>query len=145
MNPQSEKSMKPQAAATPISEPASPDSHCTGTLSSHLMEVSTEDPACVFVVRQIHKLGFQSREKIFQHYSQFGKVLRVLVADKRVKAFPGANGQRKTRPGGLGLIVMRSGASVSKILALGSEQCIDGHNVVIQAYEGPRTSNLMVD
>jgi hypothetical protein len=145
MNPQSEKSMKPQASSTPISEPASPDSHCTGTLSSHLMEVSAEDPACVFVARQLHRLGFQSREKLRQHYSQYGKVLRVLVADKRVKAFPGVNTQRKTRPGGLGLILMKNSASVRKILADGQEQYVHGHKILIQPYEGPRTNTLVID
>jgi len=116
-----------------------------GTLSAHLMEMSSEDPACVFVARQLHKLGFQSREKLRQHYSQYGKVLRVLVADKRVKAFPGTSGQRKTRPGGLGLVVMKTAASTQKILEMGSEQIVYGHKVIVQPYEGPKTNTMMFD
>lgn len=126
-------------------EAAPVDSSCNGTLSSHLMEVSEGDPTCVFVVRQIHKLGFQSREKLRQHYSQYGKVLRVLVADKRVKAFPSTNGQRKTRPGGLGMIVMQSAASVNKVLAAGAEQLVGGYSILIQPYEGPKTNSLIID
>lgn len=134
-----------KAASPPASEAVSPDSHCTGTLSSHLMEVSAEDPACVFVARQLHRLGFQSREKLRQHFSQYGKVLRVLVADKRVKAFPGVNTQRKTRPGGLGLILMKNAASVRKILSDGQEQYVYGQKVLIQPYEGPKTNTLVID
>lgn len=126
-------------------ESASADPSCSGTLSAHLMEVSTEDPACVFVVRQIHKLGFQSRDVLWQHYSQYGKVQRVLVADKRVKAFPGANGQRKTRPGGLGLIVMQSADVVREILAMGGEHVILGHSIIIQPYEGPKTNAFIAN
>jgi len=129
-----------QPVSTAMSEISSQDANSNGTLSSHLMEVSAEDPSCVFVARQIHKLGFQSRERLRQHFSQYGKVVRVLVADKRVKTFSGPNGQRKTRPGGLGLIVMRSPSSVRRVLGAGGNQLVCGHWVAIQPYDGPKTA-----
>lgn len=143
--PQAQQSQQARSVTQKRTRQQDGRADANGTLSSHLMEVSSLDPARVFVARQIHKLGFQSREKLWQHFSEHGKVLRVLVADKRVKAFPGANGQRKTRPGGLGLIVMKSDESVNAILALGSEQNIDGHHVIIEPYEGPKTNNMLID
>lgn len=121
------------------------DSSCNGTLSSHLMEVSAEDPACVFVARQLHKLGFQSREMLLQHYSAYGRVQSVLVADKRVKAYQGSNNHRKTRPGGLGIVVMKDADSVQRILAIGREQFVSGHKVIIQPYEGPKMNAMKSD
>lgn len=108
------------------------------TLRSHLTELSTEDPGCIFITRRINKLGFRSREILHQHYSQFGEVSRVLVAHSKVKPFRDSSGQLCTRPGGLGLIVMRKASAVKKIIALGEEQMVAGHQIRIQCFERPK-------
>jgi len=108
------------------------------TLRSHLTELSTEDPGCIFITRRINKLGFRSREILQQHYSQYGEVSRVLVAHSKVKPFRDSSGQLRTRPGGLGLIVMRKAPVVKKILALGEEQMVAGHQIRIQCFERPK-------
>jgi hypothetical protein len=108
------------------------------TLRSHLTELSTEDPGCIFITRRINKLGFRSREILQQHYSQYGEVSRVLVAHSKVKPFRDSSGQLRTRPGGLGLVVMRKALAVNKILALGEEQMVAGHQIRIQCFERPK-------
>jgi hypothetical protein len=112
------------------------------TLRSHLTEVSHEDQACIFIARRINKLGFRSREILRQHYSQYGDVSRVLVAHSKVKPFRDAYGHLRTRPGGLGLIVMQSAESVSKILAAGEEQLVAGHQIRVQVFERPNAADL---
>jgi len=120
------------------------ESKYNGTLSDHLVEVSEADPSCVFVVRQIHKFGFQSCDLLRRHFSHYGKVLRVLVADKRVKCFAGCAGERKTRPGGMGLIIMEDAGSVSRIMSAGCEQLVFGNSIVVQPYDGPKTGTCVI-
>lgn len=111
------------------------------TLRSHLTELSTEDPECIFITRRINKLGFRSREVLHQHFSQYGDVSRVLVAHSKVKPFRDSSGQLRTRPGGLGLIVMRKAASVRSILSLGEEQMVAGHQIRVQCFEKPKVDD----
>jgi hypothetical protein len=114
------------------------------TLRSHLKEVSSEDPACIFVVRKIHTLGFHSHKKLREHYSQYGPVARALVAHRKLKAIPDSNGQMglpRTRPGSLGLIIMRNAASAQKILALGEEQNVAGHKIRVEIFEPSKTDD----
>jgi len=110
------------------------------TLRKQLMELSTEDPRSIFITRRINKLGFRSREILHQHYNQYGEVSRVLVAHSEVKPFRDSNGQLRTRPGGLGLIVMRDPASVTPILALGEEQMVAGHMIRVQRFDKPKVT-----
>jgi len=104
------------------------------TLRAHLMQVQSEDPECIFIARRINKLGFRSKEILRHHYSQYDKVSRVLVAHSKVKPFRDASGHLRTRPGGLGLIVMDSKEAVRRILAPGEEQLIAGHTIRVQAF-----------
>jgi len=108
------------------------------TLRSHLTDLLSEDPNSIFITRRINKLGFCSREILKQHYSKYGKVLRVLVATSKVKPFRDARGQMRTRPGGLGLIVMQNAEQVRAILAAGEEQDVSGHQIRVQCFERPQ-------
>lgn len=114
------------------------DAQPRDTLRSHLTELSTEDPECIFIARRINKLGFRSREILRNHYSQFGEVARVLVAHSKVKPFRDSSGQLRTRPGGLGLLVMKKADSVNTILGAGEEQMVAGHQIRVQRFERPK-------
>jgi hypothetical protein len=108
------------------------------TLRSHLTELSAEDPESIFIARRINKLGFRSREILHQHFAQYGVVSRVLVAHSKVKPFRDSRGQLRTRPGGLGLIVMRDAATVRAILSNGEEQMVAGQQIRVQCFERPK-------
>eukprot|EP00929_Paragymnodinium_shiwhaense_P071672 TRINITY_DN36419_c0_g1_i1.p1 TRINITY_DN36419_c0_g1~~TRINITY_DN36419_c0_g1_i1.p1 ORF type:complete len:1021 (-),score=191.97 TRINITY_DN36419_c0_g1_i1:409-3471(-) len=112
--------------------------HNGDTLRSHLMQVRSENPECIFIARRINKLGFRSREILRHHYTQYGEVSRVLVAHSKVKAFRDSSGELRTRPGGLGLVVMKSAATTRKILALGEEHFIAGHSIRVQCFQRPQ-------
>jgi len=111
--------------------------HGAGTLRDYLSELKGQDPDRIFTARRINKLGFRSREVLNAHYSQYGDVVQVLVAHSEVRPFRDVGGQLRTRPGGLGMIVMRDAASVKKILALGEEQIVGGHQIRVQEFERP--------
>jgi len=108
------------------------------TLRSHLLNLSAEDPQCIFITRQINKLGFRSREILQQHYSHYGTVRQVLVAHSKVRLFRDSAGKLKTRPGGLGFIVMDRPTSVATIQSLGEEQIVAGHQIRVQSFEKPK-------
>lgn len=108
------------------------------TLRLHLTALCNEDPNRIFVTRRINKLGFRSKEVLWQHYAKFGEVDQVLVAHSKVKPFRDNSGQLRTRPGGLGIVVMRDPATVKHILSLGEEQVIAGHQIRIHTFERPK-------
>jgi hypothetical protein len=108
------------------------------TLRLHLTALCNEDPNRIFVTRRINKLGFRSKEVIWQHFAKFGEVDQVLVAHSKVKPFRDNSGQLRTRPGGLGIVVMHDSAAVKHILSLGEEQVIAGHQIRIHMFERPK-------
>jgi len=105
------------------------------TLGMHLTELQGEDPRQVFIARRISRMGFRSQEVLAKHYSQYGKVCRVLVAHSKVKAFQKAGSQPRIRPGSLGFVVMGSIESVQKIFAVGKEQTVAGCHIRIEPFE----------
>lgn len=117
------------------------------TLRAYLQEVATEDPGCVFVARRIHLLGFHSPKRLREHFSQYGQVVKVLVAHRKLNPAPDAVGHMvlKKRPGSLGLVVMMHKSSVQNILALGADQTVGGHQVSIEAFVPSKTDDLTTD
>eukprot|EP00931_Biecheleriopsis_adriatica_P026271 TRINITY_DN15_c0_g1_i1.p1 TRINITY_DN15_c0_g1~~TRINITY_DN15_c0_g1_i1.p1 ORF type:complete len:863 (+),score=183.52 TRINITY_DN15_c0_g1_i1:231-2591(+) len=107
------------------------------TLRNHLTELRHVDPNCIFITRRIHKLGFRSREIIMEHFSQYGTILRVLVAHSKVKSFKAQSSQPRTRPGGLGIVVMQHASSVAHVLSLGDEQLVSGISISVQRFQRP--------
>mmetsp|Transcript_123279 Transcript_123279/g.310297 ORF Transcript_123279/g.310297 Transcript_123279/m.310297 type:complete len:811 (+) Transcript_123279:41-2473(+) len=105
------------------------------TLGMHLTELQREDPKRVFIVRRISSMGFQSQETLASHYSQYGKVIRVLVAHSKVKPLRNAGAQPRIRPGSLGFIVMDSAKAVKCILAVGKEQIVGGSRICVEPFE----------
>ena len=96
------------------------------TLAFYRKDVSSEDPGRIFVVRRIHRLGFDSDAKLSQHYSHYGEVIKVLVAHRKHYSH---TGEASLRPGDMALIVMKHSTSVDAILAVGTEQMVSGQQV----------------
>lgn len=90
------------------------------TLRSHLQWLQTRDPGCVLVVRKINRLGFESASILKQHFSKYGPVDAVLVAHSQVKC-PNRQSATRTRPAGLGFVVMMGVADVKAVLQIGDE------------------------
>jgi len=115
------------------------------TLKSHLKEVNSGNQACIFVARKIQTLGFHAHKKLREHYSQYGEVTRVLIANRKLKGIADSHGRiglPRTRPGSLGLIVMKSEASVRKILAGGEDQHVAGHLIRVEEFEPSKAGDL---
>lgn len=102
------------------------------SMRTYLMELKNEDLDCVLIVRKIHKLGALARTLLSEHFSQFGEVARVFVADSKVKA---TQGTKPMRAGNLGFIVMKSADAVMRILANGGEETIGHCQFRVQKFE----------
>lgn len=106
-------------------------------LGLHLTELQNEDPKRVFIARKIGSLGFESQHLITEHYSRYGKVLRVLIAQSKVKPFRNAEREHgpRIRPGSLGFVVMESKESIDRILSAGKDQVINGFHISVEPFE----------
>jgi hypothetical protein len=105
------------------------------SMRAHLIELNNEDPDRVFIVRKIHKLGAASRNVLVQHYSRYGEVVRIFVADSKVKAAVNSRNQPALRPGNLGFIVMSTRDAVRRILADGGDQCVGRNIIRVQKFQ----------
>merc|ERR1719421_1283868 len=76
--------------------------------------------------------GLNSREIMTEHFSKYGRVDRVLVAQTKVKLHRGA--LMRHRPGSLGLVLMETPEVVKTILSYGEAQEVGGHMISLQAF-----------
>lgn len=106
------------------------------TLSTSLQLLSKENPDVLIIVRRINKLGFKAARKLKQYFQQFGTVTRVLVAHSTCRQQGGESQvNARRRPSSLGFIHMTSADAVRQVLALGSEQEVDGALIRVQKFE----------
>lgn len=105
------------------------------TLGAHLAELKGQDPNCVFIVRRLGSMGFQSDELLAEHYSRYGEVVEVLVPHSKAVRDRGARSQHlRIRPGSLGFVVMGSPEAARQALESGAEQDVGGHKVIVEAF-----------
>lgn len=104
------------------------------TLSTSLQMLSREDADVLLIVRRINKLGFKAGRRLKQHFSQYGTVIRVLVAHSTCRPSDSGSQARK-RPSSLGFIHMAKPQDVAKILSMGSEHEVEGVCIRVQRFE----------
>lgn len=104
------------------------------TLSTSLQMLSREDADVLLIVRRINKLGFKAGRRLKQHFSQYGTVIRVLVAHSTCRPSDSGSQARK-RPSSLGFIHMSKPQDVAQILSLGPEHEVEGVSIRVQRFE----------
>lgn len=98
-----------------------------------LQALQAKDPGSVLIARKLHRLGFNSAQKLQDHFSWYGTVKEVLVPHSRVKASPGR--RARTRPAAIGFIVMQSSEAAEAVISEGSDHTIEGIQINVQAFE----------
>eukprot|EP00746_Dinoflagellata_sp_MGD_P005328 gnl/MRDRNA2_/MRDRNA2_110327_c0_seq1.p1 gnl/MRDRNA2_/MRDRNA2_110327_c0~~gnl/MRDRNA2_/MRDRNA2_110327_c0_seq1.p1 ORF type:complete len:406 (-),score=88.11 gnl/MRDRNA2_/MRDRNA2_110327_c0_seq1:214-1431(-) len=98
-----------------------------------LQALQAKDPGSVLIARKLHRLGFNSAQKLQEHFSQYGAVKEVLVPHSRVKASPGR--RARTRPAAIGFIVMSSSEAAAAVIEQGNEHMIEGIQINVQAFQ----------
>jgi hypothetical protein len=107
----------------------------TETLRKHLQLLQTKDPRCIFIVRKINRLGFDSPTLLQQHYQKYGVVEAVLVAHSRVRCQNRSLVPWRVRPSGLGFVVMQEFADVQAILAQGETQTVRDASIRLSPFK----------
>lgn len=106
------------------------------TLGAHLAELRDHDPSCIFIVRRLAPLGFQSRDVLFAHFSRFGVVTQVLVPHSKAVRDRSAKTQHlRIRPGSFGFVVMADREFCQQVFAEGREHSVLGHQVTVEAFK----------
>lgn len=105
------------------------------TLASCLQVLCAEDPASIFIVRRINKLGFKACRALKQHFAAHGSVVRVLSAHSSVRQHGDEQGHARRRQGSFGFVQMASAKAVQKVLALGVEHVVNGCIISVQKFE----------
>lgn len=98
-----------------------------------LQALQAKDPGSVLIARKLHRLGFNSAQKLQEHFCQYGAVKEVLVPHSRVKASPGR--RARTRPAAIGFIVMSSSEAAAAVIEQGSEHLVEGIQINVQAFQ----------
>lgn len=112
-----------------------------GTMSEQLEALRQEDPATVFIVRHIHKLGFGSADILREYFANYGEVKDVFVSHSRVKTFKtrgrrhvGVVGNGRMRAAGLGFVMMGSVEVAARILCEGTGHVVNGVHVILHPF-----------
>lgn len=115
------------------------------TLSSSLQLLADEDPACLFIVRRINKLGFKASKKLKNYFSGCGTVVRVLVAHSTVRPpshyWDRQNWPRR-RPSSLGFVQMATPEAAQRVLAFGQAQKVENCVILVQRFERQGTDSI---
>jgi len=129
------QAMKPNADRKKVGDAQQSPTRKAQTLSTSLQLLSSEDPDCLFIVRRINKLGFKASRSLKKYFGDFGTVMRVLVAHSTVRQSREFVAQARRRPSSLGFVQMSTAEGVQRILALGSEQQVEGSLIIVQKFE----------
>lgn len=103
-------------------------SSASGPMKLQLQALAHEDPGCVFKVRGIKDLGFQSAEILQTYFASYGKVKEVLVPHS-------AGDYKRARAAGMAFVVMEDADDAEQIFAEGSKHVINSVTVVLQPFQ----------
>merc|ERR1719247_3449685 len=133
----------PQSKGDGVAQNRSPPAEDSmQTLRTHLRALTNVEPDCVFLVRKINRLGFDSPKTLGAHYSRYGTVENVLVAHSHVKSQNRHHAPR-LRPSGLGFVVMGEKEAVDAILQEGPEQMIAGQRIRVHVFTRCSTEDML--
>jgi len=100
------------------------------SLQTFLSELALIDDSRVVSVRKINALGFGSAPMLQDYFSKFGTVDRVMVAPTVIKSKE-TFGKSRTRPAGLGFVVMQTSEEVEAILKHGETHSLAGVDIKV--------------
>jgi len=102
-------------------------------IATHLNELQQEDPAKILIVRKINRLGFDSAEKLKEHFERFGPVEKVRLSNAHAKQ-PG-NFRSRVRPSGIAFLLFQDAQDATRALAAGASQVIANAEVFVRGFE----------
>jgi len=105
------------------------------SLGSYLNYLKQIDAGRILLARKINRLGFNSATVLADHYSTYGHVEHVFVPRSRSVARSQSNRPFvRSRPSGIGFVVMSESQAVDAILQEGEAHCVAGETVQLQRF-----------
>jgi len=106
-------------------------------IATHLNELESDDPDKVIIVRKMNRLGLKSSAILKQHFSRFGVVEKLRLANTHDQKLASSLNAR-LRPSGIAFVVFESSVSASQVLAEGETQNVHGVQVSVSRFERRR-------
>lgn len=131
-------------------DPSHPVVDGPDTMKGQLQALQEEDPATVFIVRRINKLGFSSAQLLRKHFERYDHVKHVYVSHSRVKSVQSgdrrlqAGARWRLRAAALGFVVMYSPEATARILSDGPEIDVAGCTVNVSGFYSQRGPNAIL-
>lgn len=138
----------PEAEESSGTPPESPKARRTdepeGSMKRGLEALREHNPDCILIVRKIKKLGFGSPTLLREHFSKFGEVSDIHVANSMMK--PSAKRPAgRMRPAALGFVVMADSEAAAAALAAGLDQPVGPTEIEVKKFEPFTTDKGMGD
>jgi hypothetical protein len=105
------------------------------TLQETLTELSNMDSTRVLMLRKINKLGPRHASMLESHFSNFGKVERVMASYSRAKSIYN-NAATRVRVVGLAFVVMSRPEEVQAALDYGNDHDLQGVGINVFPFKG---------
>lgn len=99
-----------------------------------LKSLENVDPQCVFQVRNIQALGFESPELLRSHFEAYGEVEEIFLSNAHEKSPDLPTGNR-LRPSGMAFIKMFSADDAQRIIAEGEHHVVAGSPIVVRKFQ----------
>jgi len=103
------------------------------SLKANMRKLAKFDNDLILSTKRIGKLGVKSDKILTEHFSQFGTVEQVYVCHDLIKGYPDRS-KLRVRPGNTGFVVMATASDALAALKAGSEQKVEGVDVVVSRY-----------
>lgn len=105
-----------------------------GSMRKGLEALHGYEAGRVLIVRKIKKLGFEAPMRLKEHFSEFGAVTGVHIANSTMKPSAKRPGGR-VRPGALGFLVMETVESAKAVLAGGADHIVCDVPISVKEFE----------
>jgi len=106
-------------------------------IATHLNELESDDPDKIVIVRKMNRLGLNSAAVLKEHFSRFGVVEKLRLANAHDRKLANSLNAR-LRPSGIAFVVFKSPAAASQVFAEGETQNVIGVEVSVSRFERRR-------
>lgn len=110
-------------------------------LSTVLKEIVYKGQSKFIVLREVDKLGCNAYQCLQDYFSNYGRAVSIILSHPMKDSFIVAQGRLHHRSGSLAFVQMHSPSAVSRILAMGPMQTINGCQVFMEKFERPHNSS----
>lgn len=140
-------STSPQTGASvyPLPPPGLEPTLDGPTLVQVFKDLRMENPSCVVKMRRVHRLGQKPDISLAQHFGTVVPVKDLHVVYSHMKTLIRGEMMIRCKPSGMAFLVLRCREDVDTVMAMGSEQVIEGVNVSLERFQHGHAETSALD